>query len=220
MHNLEAGVIFLGVFVFVNPPGFSTLTTNIRPIHKGFLWSVNTLVPNRNWSFGWNSTTQTIRCAYHRLRTIVYKKRIITTWKGPLCLIPPTPCPAVPAQPVSFLGERQLHGIIATCHSQVNSPPSLCSGEQSLFSLSNVGALQLPFEPWSANAFILTSHTLSYIQPEHFVVFKHTNTLATRFKVREVVLSWTIKADLCTFIKTGNTPTNWVPFLLKTNKIL
>lgn len=43
-----------------------------------------------------------------------------------VCLIPPPLSPAAPAPPVTFLGES----IIATCHSQVNSPLSLCSGEQ------------------------------------------------------------------------------------------
>lgn len=65
---------------------------------------------------------------------------------------------------LSVFLERQLHGIIATCHSQVNSPLSSCSGEQSLFSLSSVGALLLAFEPHSANASIWTE----VIRSKHF----------------------------------------------------
>lgn len=82
--------------------------------------------------------------------------------KGTICLISPALSPTAPAQPVSFLGKRQLHSIIATCHSQVNLPPSLCSGEQSLFSLSNVGALRLAVEWCSTNTSIWTSHSVSY----------------------------------------------------------
>ncbi len=89
--------------------------------------------------------------------------------RATICLLSPALSPAVPAQPVSFLGERLLRGIIATCHSQVNSPPSLCSGEQSLFSLSSVGALRLAFEPCSTNTSIWTSHSVSCSQPERFV---------------------------------------------------
>lgn len=73
-------------------------------------------------------------------------------------------CDTVCAQPVSCLGERQPRSIIATCHSQVNSPPSMCSGKQSLFSLSSAGAVRL-----AARARPSERVARSHAQSEHFV---------------------------------------------------
>lgn len=76
---------------------------------------------------------------------------------------------------------RRETGIIATCHSQVNSPPSLCSGEQSMFSLSSVACAPLfAFKP--SNMSNLNSY-LSNRKALFSGPRRHRNTLANEIMV-------------------------------------
>lgn len=147
----------------VKPPSsFQTLTLNIRCRYQDLISSLfRTIIWIINLTYNLSIVSPLTQDTLQKVPVDQKMKRAF------ICLISPAQSPA--AQPVSFLGERLLHGIIATCHSQVNSPPSLCSGEQSLFSLSSVGALRLTFEPCSLNTSVWTSRLVSYLQSEHFV---------------------------------------------------